>query len=77
MLVTLDKDFGGLAIAMGLRHCGLLRIAGFAARKQARVIQHILSIHGVELQDGAVVTALPGRVRIRPPDTSSETNDHG
>ncbi len=77
ILVTLDKDFGELAIVMGLRHSGLLRIAGFAARQQARVIQHILSTHGPELQAGAVVTALPGRVRIRPPDTSAESSDHG
>ncbi len=33
ILVTLDKDFGELAIVMGLQHCGLLRIAGFAARQ--------------------------------------------
>ena len=38
ILVTLDKDFGALAIGMGQQHCGLLRIAGFAARQQARLV---------------------------------------
>lgn len=77
VLVTIDKDFGELAIVMGLQHCGVLRIAGFAARQQARVIQQVLSSHGNELQAGVLITALPGRLRIRPPDTSPQPNDDG
>ena len=57
ILVTLDKDFGELAIVRGLRHCGILRVAGFAAHQQAGVIGHVPSLHGAELQSGAVVTA--------------------
>jgi predicted nuclease of predicted toxin-antitoxin system len=73
ILVTLDKDFGELAILKGQRHCGILRVAGFSARQLAGVIGHVLSLHGAELQSGAVVTAQLGRLRIRPPET--ETND--
>jgi len=72
VLVTLDKDFGELAIVRGLQHNGILRVAGFAARQQAGVIDHVLSLHGSELQSGAVVTAQPGRLRIRPPETSPD-----
>jgi predicted nuclease of predicted toxin-antitoxin system len=75
ILVTLDKDFGELAIVMGRQHCGLVRIAGFSARQQARVIQQVLTLHGAELHVGAVVTATPGRLRIRPPQTSPDPND--
>jgi hypothetical protein len=65
--------WGGAAAELRSNGRGLLRIAGFAARQQSRVIQHVLSTYGIELQSGAVVTALPGRVRIRPP----EPNDRG
>jgi predicted nuclease of predicted toxin-antitoxin system len=77
ILVTLDKDFGEMAIVRGLPHSGILRVAGFAARQQASVIDHVLSLHGAELQAGAVVTAQPGRLRIRPPESTPEANDRG
>ena len=67
-LVTLDKDFGELAIVRGLAHSGILRVANFSARVQAKVIEQALAQHGAELQAGAVVTAEPGRMRIRPPE---------
>jgi predicted nuclease of predicted toxin-antitoxin system len=72
ILVTLDKDFGELAIAFGLRHSGLMRIVSISARRQAGVILHVLGRYGGELQAGAVITASPGRVRIRPPDQGSD-----
>jgi predicted nuclease of predicted toxin-antitoxin system len=72
ILITLDKDFGELAIVRGLPHSGMLRIANFSARAQASVVQQVLDQHGSELQGGAVVTAEPGRVRIRPPDSAGE-----
>jgi predicted nuclease of predicted toxin-antitoxin system len=65
VLVTLDKDFGELAIARGLPHCGIIRLAGFSALRQAAVCLHVLSLHGDELLAGAIVTAEPGRLRIR------------
>jgi predicted nuclease of predicted toxin-antitoxin system len=68
VLVTLDKDFGELVIVQGIRHSGLLRIVNTSARKQGNAILDVLSRYGAELERGAVVTAEPGRVRIRPPD---------
>ena len=67
ILVTLDKDFGELAIVRGLPHAGIIRLVNIAARQQAAVCQQILAQHGAELQAGAIVTAEPGRLRIRPP----------
>jgi len=72
VVVTLDKDFGNLAIVRGLRHCGLVRIVDISARRQGSVIRHVLQHYGDELQAGAVVTASPGRVRIRPPDQETD-----
>ncbi len=72
VLVTLDKDFGALAIAHGLPHRGLARIVDISARRQGSVVLYLLQHYGDELQAGAVVTASPGRVRIRPPDQETD-----
>jgi len=67
VLVTLDKDFGELAIVRGVPHSGIVRVVSIAAREQARVILHVLESHGEDLtQGGVLITAEPGRIRIRP-----------
>ncbi len=68
VLVTIDKDFGELAIVQGIRHCGIVRLVNWRARQQATVCLEILDRYGDELKAGAIVTASPGRVRIRPTD---------
>jgi len=65
VLVTLDKDFGKLAVFYGLSHHGIIRLVGFSARQQARVCMDVLDRHGAALLAGAIVTAEPGRLRIR------------
>jgi len=70
-LVTLDKDFGELAILRGQPHCGIVRLVGFRARQQAAVCLRVLELRGAKLQQGAIVTAEPGRLRTRPPDAPS------
>lgn len=66
--VTIDKDFGELAVRRRLPHHGIVRIVGFSARRHAEVCMAALAAHGEELLSGALVTAEPGRLRIRPPD---------
>lgn len=68
VLVTLDKDFGELAIVYKKPHAGILRLVNIAARQQGPVCLHVIGIHGEDLSAGAIVTAAPGRLRIRPPD---------
>ena len=68
ILVTLDKDFGELAIVQGLAHSGILRLVDVAAEQQARVCLQVLELYADDLQAGAIVTAEPGRLRLRPPD---------
>jgi predicted nuclease of predicted toxin-antitoxin system len=70
ILVTLDKDFGELAIVYGRPHSGLIRLVNIAARRQAEVCLHVLTRYGPELLVGAIVTAEPGRIKIRRPNTS-------
>lgn len=66
-LVTLDKDFGELAIVQGTPHCGILRLANIRARQQGVVCLHVLGLHERDLQAGAIITAEPGHLRVRPP----------
>lgn len=65
ILVTLDKDFGELAILKGLPHSGIVRLAGFRVTRMAGVIHHIVLTYRSELAAGAIVTADPERIRIR------------
>lgn len=65
VLVSLDKDFGELAVLHGAAHCGILRLVGISARQQGAVCQQVLATHGPELTSGAIITAEPGRLRIR------------
>ena len=66
-LVTLDKDFGELAVAFGHTHCGIVRLVNLPLSKHPSVCVGALKQHGAELAQGAIVTAEPGRLRVRPP----------
>lgn len=72
ILVPLDKDFGELAIVHGTPHSGIMRLVGVSARQQAPVCQRVLTLHGRELSLGAIVTAEPGRLRIRPAQSDQQ-----
>jgi predicted nuclease of predicted toxin-antitoxin system len=67
VLITLDKDFGELAVVRGLPHSGIVRLADIAASRQGAVCRAVLGQCGDELTRGAIVTVEAGRVRIRPP----------
>jgi predicted nuclease of predicted toxin-antitoxin system len=72
VLVTLDKDFGELAILRGLPHAGILRLVGLSALQQAEVTVRVLQAHGADLTAGAIITAEGGRLRLRLPGTGQE-----
>jgi predicted nuclease of predicted toxin-antitoxin system len=72
ILVTLDKDFGELAIVRGTPHSGIIRLVEVSARQQAPVCQHVLAQHEKDLPRGAIVTAEPGRLRVRPPQSDQQ-----
>jgi predicted nuclease of predicted toxin-antitoxin system len=65
VLITLDKDFGTLAIVHDKPHCGIIRLAGHSALRQGSVSVKVLKKYGQELQKGAIVTVEKTRVRIR------------
>jgi predicted nuclease of predicted toxin-antitoxin system len=71
VLVTLDKDFGDLAVLWGAPHCGIVRLVNIPARQQGTFVEHVLSHHGPELLSGAIATVESSRIRIRPPNDLS------
>jgi predicted nuclease of predicted toxin-antitoxin system len=65
ILVTLDKDFGELAIVHNQPHSGIIRLVDMSARQQGAYCLHVLGIYGEELAAGAIITVERSRVRIR------------
>ena len=49
-------------------HAGIMRLVGFGASVQGQKIVEILDSYGADLEQGAIVTGEPGRVRVRPPE---------
>ena len=75
-VVTLDKDLGELAVAFGHVHSGIIRLVNFRISSHAAVCLSAIQKHGADLSMGAIVTAEPGRLRLRPaPSTSADAFD--
>ena len=72
VLVTLDKDFGELAIVRGQPHSGIVRLVAQSTSEQARVCVALLARYGSELEVGAIITLEVGRVRVRPATDRAE-----
>ncbi|MCZ7667423.1 MAG: DUF5615 family PIN-like protein [Chloroflexi bacterium] len=68
IIVTLDKDFGALAIRDKQPHTGIIRLVNLSLRHQPAVCEQILDKHGDTLLNGAIITADQRRLRIRLPD---------
>lgn len=66
VLVTIDKDFGELAVLRRQRHHGIVRLVGLSSTQQVIACAAVLARYGEELQRGAIVTAERSRVRVRP-----------
>lgn len=66
ILVTLDKDFGDLAVQHGAKHSGILRLVMVRAADQGLSCALVVeSPVGVDLLKGAIVVCEPDRVRVR------------
>lgn len=67
VLVTLDKDFGEMAVVHGVPHCGIVRLVDIAASRQADICLLVLKRYEADLNRGALITVSRGRTRIRLP----------
>ncbi len=68
VLVTLDKDFGELAIVRKIPHCGIIRLVNIAGRLQGSFCSMLLQRYGDMLERGSIVTCDGVRIRLRPPE---------
>ncbi len=65
VLVTLDKDFGELAIVRRMPHAGIIRLVNLGTSQQAATCLRVIKLHEVELRAGAIITAESNRLRVR------------
>lgn len=72
VLVTLDKDFGELAIVHRVPHSGIVRLVAMSTSRQVEVSLAVLSRYASQLEAGAIVTADAHRIRLRPAEDRRE-----
>ena len=65
IIVTLDKDFGELAVRYNKPHAGIIRLVSIPARQQAPICDQILNEYTEDLMNGALIIAYTNRVRVR------------
>lgn len=65
ILVTLDADFGALAVLHRQRHAGIIRIIEESVWLHAAQCERALAAHGRELTEGAIVVVEGERMRVR------------
>ena len=70
-LLIIDKDFGELAVVRGQAHAGIIRLVNWSSSQQAATCRMLIEQYRTDLESGAIVTAEPGRVRIRPASNPS------
>ena len=63
-VITLDKDFGEIAIVRRQPHSGIVRLVTLRAEQQGLAAVTALARYEEKLGKGAIVTVEPGRVRV-------------
>ncbi len=66
ILITIDKDYGELAVMHRHPHSGIVRLVGLSALTQGVYAMSACTRYAKELAHGAIVTVEQGRVRVRP-----------
>ncbi|MCF8052735.1 MAG: DUF5615 family PIN-like protein [Desulfobacterales bacterium] len=65
VVVTLDKDFGELAVLKKRPHAGIIRLVEISTKEQGEVAKKVLAKYAAELSSAAIITAGKQKVRIR------------
>ena len=65
VVLTLDKDFGELAVLRERSHAGIIRLVGLRAGELGAFGAVALATYDSELQGGAIVTVSRSHVRVR------------
>jgi predicted nuclease of predicted toxin-antitoxin system len=64
VVITLDKDFGEIAIVRRQPNSGIVRLVTLRAEQQGAAAVAALAKYAGDLEKGALVTVEPGRVRV-------------
>lgn len=65
VLITLDKDFGELAVVQRYPHAGIVRIVDVSPLEMAFTCRRVASFYARELAAGAIITVESKRTRVR------------
>lgn len=65
VLITLDNDFGELAVARKHPHVGLVRLVGVSPAETTATCRRIMTFYASELAAGAIIVVEKGRTRVR------------
>lgn len=65
VVITTDKDFGELAVALGQPHCGIVRLPDVPRATRFDLMAQLLDRYDEEIRDGAILTVGLTRVRVR------------
>lgn len=64
-LVTLDKDYGELAVLHGHVHSGIIRLVDIPASQHSSFCLSTIERYGAAIEMGAIVTVEMDRTRVR------------
>jgi len=67
VVVTVDKDFGTLAVALGQPHGGIVRLPDVPVTERQRLMEQVLLRHEPDLGDCALITVSRSHIRVRRP----------
>lgn len=65
VLVTIDKDFGELAVVKEAPHRGIVRIVNYRAVELGPICVQVLQKYAEELQASALITVDKSKIRVR------------
>lgn len=68
IVITVDKDFGTLTIALGQSHNGIIRLPDVPALDRQILMEEVLRKHTKDLEKRAIITVSEKRIRIRQTD---------
>lgn len=66
IVITEDKDFGGLIAVQRRPHSGIIRFLELSISEQVAAMQEVLAQHRSELESGSIIVVTRGRIRVRP-----------
>lgn len=65
VVVTIDKDFGTLAVALNQPHNGIVRLPDVPVLERQRMMDQVLLKHSQDIENRAIITVSRKHIRVR------------